>query len=472
MQKLNIAIPQDAVWILNKLNEGGHEAYIVGGCVRDSILGRMPQDWDITTSALPEETKTIFDHTFDTGIKHGTITVVLHHENYEVTTYRIDGEYADCRHPDEVSFTKKLNEDLLRRDFTMNAIAYHPKEGFRDPFHGQEDIAAGMIRGVGEPAKRFQEDALRILRGLRFAAVLDFSLEEETDRAARRYAPLLTKVSAERCAAELGKLLCGPAAGRILRAYPAVLGVVIPELLPMVGFAHRNAHHCYDVWTHTAVAVDHVPPRLPLRLAMLLHDMGKPDTFSLGEDGQGHFYGHPRRSVELAEGILTRLRFPRRTREQVLCLVRYHDAVIEESPQRVRRWLNKLGPERFFDLLEIQRGDASAQAPAYCTRLDHLRRLEKIAGEVLAEAPCLTVRELAVGGRELLALGYQGPAIGMALRRLLDCVLEGTLPNEKTALLQYLEQIDAKKSEGKTNPRAKPKKESEKCSYLIILLKN
>lgn len=226
---------------------------------------------------------------------------------------------------------------------------------------------------------------------------------------------------------------------------------MIPELLPMVGFAHRNAHHCYDVWTHTAVAVDHVPPRLPLRLAMLLHDMGKPDTFSLGEDGQGHFYGHPRRSVELAEGILTRLRFPRRTREQVLCLVRYHDAVIEESPQRVRRWLNKLGPERFFDLLEIQRGDASAQAPAYCTRLDHLRRLEKIAGEVLAEAPCLTVRELAVGGRELLALGYQGPAIGMALRRLLDCVLEGTLPNEKTALLQYLEQIDAKKSEGKRN---------------------
>ena len=182
MQKLNIAIPQDAVWILNKLNEGGHEAYIVGGCVRDSILGRMPQDWDITTSALPEETKTIFDHTFDTGIKHGTITVVLHHENYEVTTYRIDGEYADCRHPDEVSFTKKLNEDLLRRDFTMNAIAYHPKEGFRDPFHGQEDIAAGMIRGVGEPAKRFQEDALRMLRCVRFPRSLALRLTPKHGR--------------------------------------------------------------------------------------------------------------------------------------------------------------------------------------------------------------------------------------------------------------------------------------------------
>lgn len=210
MQKLNIAIPQDAVWILNKLNEGGHEAYIVGGCVRDSILGRMPQDWDITTSALPEEIKTIFDHTFDTGIKHGTITVVLHHENYEVTTYRIDGEYADCRHPDEVSFTKKLNEDLLRRDFTMNAIAYHPKEGFRDPFHGQEDIAAGIIRGVGEPAKRFQEDALRMLRCVRFSAQLGFAIDPETWAALCANTALIQKISAERIREELQKLWACP----------------------------------------------------------------------------------------------------------------------------------------------------------------------------------------------------------------------------------------------------------------------
>ena len=215
MQKLNIAIPQDAVWILNKLNEGGHEAYIVGGCVRDSILGRMPQDWDITTSALPEETKTIFDPTFDTGIKHGTITVVLHHENYEVTTYRIDGEYADCRHPDEVSFTKKLNEDLLRRDFTMNAIAYHPKEGFRDPFHGQEDIAAGMIRGVGEPAKRFQEDALRMLRCVRFSAQLGFAIDPETWAALCANTALIQKISAERIREELQKLWLAPFAKKM-----------------------------------------------------------------------------------------------------------------------------------------------------------------------------------------------------------------------------------------------------------------
>ena len=446
-------IAPPAARALARLHEAGFEAWLVGGCVRDMLLGCAPKDYDLATSARPEETKAVFqgETVLETGIRHGTVTVLLEGMPLEITTYRVDGAYSDARHPDGVTFADNLRADAARRDFTINAMAYAPGRGLRDYFGGQADLRAGCLRAVGDPGTRFHEDALRILRGLRFAAVLDFSLEEETDRAARRYAPLLTKVSAERCAAELGKLLCGPAAGRILRAYPAVLGVVIPELLPMVGFAHRNAHHCYDVWTHTAVAVDHVPPRLPLRLAMLLHDMGKPDTFSLGEDGQGHFYGHPRRSVELAEGILTRLRFPRRTREQVLCLVRYHDAVIEESPQRVRRWLNKLGPERFFDLLEIQRGDASAQAPAYCTRLDHLRRLEKIAGEVLAEAPCLTVRELAVGGRELLALGYQGPAIGMALRRLLDCVLEGTLPNEKTALLQYLEQIDAKKSEGKRN---------------------
>ena len=382
-------IAPPAARALARLHEAGFEAWLVGGCVRDMLLGCAPKDYDLATSARPEETKAVFqgETVLETGIRHGTVTVLLEGMPLEITTYRVDGAYSDARHPDGVTFADNLRADAARRDFTINAMAYAPGQGLRDYFGGQADLRAGCLRAVGDPGTRFQEDALRILRGLRFAAVL----------------------------------------------------------------AHRNAHHCYDVWTHTAVAVDHVPPRLPLRLAMLLHDMGKPDTFSLGEDGQGHFYGHPRRSVELAEGILTRLRFPRRTREQVLCLVRYHDAVIEESPQRVRRWLNKLGPERFFDLLEIQRGDASAQAPAYCTRLDHLRRLEKIAGEVLAEAPCLTVRELAVGGRELLALGYQGPAIGMALRRLLDCVLEGTLPNEKTALLQYLEQIDAKKSEGKRN---------------------
>ena len=244
-------IAPPAARALARLHEAGFEAWLVGGCVRDMLLGCAPKDYDLATSARPEETKAVFqgETVLETGIRHGTVTVLLEGMPLEITTYRVDGAYSDARHPDGVTFADNLRADAARRDFTINAMAYAPGRGLRDYFGGQADLRAGCLRAVGDPGTRFQEDALRILRGLRFAAVLDFSLEEETDRAARRYAPLLTKVSAERCAAELGKLLCGPAAGRILRAYPAVLGVVIPELLPMVGFAHRNAHHCYDVWT-------------------------------------------------------------------------------------------------------------------------------------------------------------------------------------------------------------------------------
>ena len=455
---MNLPLSPGAAKALALLQAAGYEAWIVGGCVRDALLGLPPKDYDLTTSALPEETQRVFAAypRIETGLRHGTVTVLLEGEPLEITTYRVDGVYSDARHPDGVTFTRSLRQDAARRDFTINAMAYAPGQGLQDFFGGQADLARGILRAVGAAEKRFREDALRILRALRFASVLDFTLEGETARAARACAPLLAAVSAERVSGELGKLLCGKAAGRVLRDYPDVLGVVLPEILPMVGLDHRNPHHCYDVWTHTTVAVDHVPPELPLRLAMLLHDIGKPDTFSLGEDGQGHFYGHPRRSVELAEGILSRLRFPRRTRERVLTLVRYHDAVLEESPQRVRRWLNKLGPEVFFDLLAIQGGDAAAQAPAYCTRLDHLRRLEALARQVLDQAPCLTVRDLAVGGEGLLALGYRGPAIGRALRALLDQVLSETVSNEKNALLQRLAQMDAENTE-KMEPCSKKK---------------
>lgn len=455
---MNLPLSPGAAKALALLQAAGYEAWIVGGCVRDALLGLPPKDYDLTTSALPEETQRVFAAypRIETGLRHGTVTVLLEGEPLEITTYRVDGVYSDARHPDGVTFTRSLRQDAARRDFTINAMAYAPGWGLQDFFGGQADLARGILRAVGAAEKRFREDALRILRALRFASVLDFTLEGETARAARACAPLLAAVSAERVSGELGKLLCGKAAGRVLRDYPDVLGVVLPEILPMVGLDHRNPHHCYDVWTHTTVAVDHVPPELPLRLAMLLHDIGKPDTFSLGEDGQGHFYGHPRRSVELAEGILSRLRFPRRTRERVLTLVRYHDAVLEESPQRVRRWLNKLGPEVFFDLLAIQGGDAAAQAPAYCTRLDHLRRLETLARQVLDQAPCLTVRDLAVGGEDLLALGYRGPAIGRALRALLDQVLSETVSNEKNALLQRLAQMDAENTE-KMEPCSKKK---------------
>lgn len=442
-------LPPQVLDALDRLHQAGYEAWIVGGCVRDLLLGRVPTDYDITTSALPPQTKEVFRdrRVVETGIRHGTVTLLEEGMPLEITTYRVDGTYSDARHPDGVTFTTSLREDAARRDFTVNAMAYAPGLGLRDYFGGQEDLARRLIRAVGDPDRRFQEDALRVLRAIRFASVLDFALEEETAAAARRQAAGLQKVSAERVFQELSKLLCGPKAGQVLLAYPDILGQVIPELLPMVGFDHRNCHHCYDVYTHTAVAVDHVPPQLPLRLAMLLHDIGKPDTFSLGEDGQGHFYGHPRRSVELAEGILLRLRAPKKLREQVLTLVRYHDAQIEEDPARLRRWLHKLGPEGFFSLLAIQRGDAAGQAPAYCTRIERADWLESQARALLAQMPCLTLADLAVNGHDLLQLGYRGPALGRALQRLLEEVLAGRLANEKAALLQWTRENDAKKEE-------------------------
>lgn len=442
-------LPPQVLDALDRLHQAGYEAWIVGGCVRDLLLGRVPTDYDITTSALPPQTKEVFRdrRVVETGIRHGTVTLLEEGMPLEITTYRVDGTYSDARHPDGVTFTTSLREDAARRDFTVNAMAYAPGLGLRDDFGGQEDLAHRLIRAVGDPDRRFQEDALRVLRAIRFASVLDFALEEQTAAAARRQAAGLQKVSAERVFQELSKLLCGPKAGQVLLAYPDILGQVIPELLPMVGFDHRNRHHCYDVYTHTAVAVDHVPPQLPLRLAMLLHDIGKPDTFSLGEDGQGHFYGHPRRSVELAEGILLRLRAPKKLREQVLTLVRYHDVQIEEDPARLRRWLHKLGPEGFFALLAIQRGDAAGQAPAYCTRIERADRLESQARALLAQTPCLTLADLAVNGHDLLQLGYRGPALGRALQRLLEEVLAGRLANEKAALLQWTRENDAKKEE-------------------------
>lgn len=435
---MTFPISPQAACALDLLRAAGHEAWIVGGCVRDYLLGLTPKDFDITTSALPEETKAVFAefHVIETGIRHGTVTVVLDGEPLEITTYRVDGGYTDARHPDGVTFTRSLREDAARRDFTMNAMAYAPGEGLRDFFGGQADVKAGVIRAVGDPNLRFQEDALRILRAIRFASVLGFSLEPETEQAARTYASLLQKVSAERVAQELSKLLCGKNAGRILTTYPDILGQVIPELLPMVGFDQRNIHHCHDLLTHTAVAVDHVPPVLHLRLAMLLHDIGKPGTFSLGEDGQGHFYGHAKESLRMAGEILCRLRYPKAVIEKAETLIRYHDSALEA--ERIRRWLNRLGEETFFDLLEVKRADTAALAPAFCTRMETFDRLEQSAKEILSEAPCLQIRDLAVNGHDLMALGYSGKAIGSVQRHLLDQILEGTLSNKKAEILWYL----------------------------------
>lgn len=441
-------IAPQAAQAIQRLRDAGYEAWIVGGCVRDFLLGRTPTDYDLTTSALPEETEAVFagEKRIETGLQHGTVTVVLDGMPLEITTYRVDGGYTDARHPDGVTFTRSLREDAARRDFTINAMAYAPGAGLQDFFGGQEDLAAGVLRAVGEPDRRFQEDALRILRAIRFASVLGFELDPETDAAARRNAPLLTKISAERVFAELSKLLCGPGAGKILLAYPDILGVVLPELTPMVGFEQHNVHHCYDVYTHTAVAVDHVPPDLTLRLAMLFHDIGKPATFSMGEDGQGHFYGHPKVSAALAEESLTRLRAPKRLREAVVRLVEVHDWPLSTEPRLIRRRLHQLGEELFFALLAVQKGDAAACSLSDCTREDGRIEVETMARELLAQGACLSVRDLAVNGRDVMALGYCGPGVGAALRLLLERVIAGEIPNEKAALLQSLEAEDAKKA--------------------------
>ena len=434
-------IPPYAASALDRLTAAGHEAWLVGGCVRDFLLGREPGDYDIAASALPEETEAVFAgaRLIETGLKHGTVTVVLEGHPLEITTFRVDGTYADARHPDRVTFTRSLREDAARRDFTVNAMAYHPDRGLWDGFGGQEDLKHRIIRCVGDPETRFREDGLRILRALRFAAVLDFAVEPETERALRRTAPLLGQIAAERLSVELGKLLCGPGAGRVLGDYPDILGVILPELPPMAGFDQKNDHHCYDLLTHTAAAVDSAPPDLILRLTMLLHDIGKPETFTLGEDGQGHFYGHAKRSAAMADEILRRLRYPNRIRERVLTLIRCHDAPLEPEAKQVRRRLNKLGEETFFDLLAVRRADTLALALPYRSRTGTLDEIEALARSILAERPCLTRRDLAVDGHDLMALGCQGPALGRALRSLLDRVAEGSLPNEREALLAVLE---------------------------------
>ena len=397
-------IPSYAQTALDRLTAAGFESWLVGGCVRDLLLGRTPGDYDVCTAALPEETESVFagERLIETGLKHGTVTVILDGHPLEITTYRVDGTYADARHPDQVTFTRSLREDAARRDFTVNAMAYHPDRGLWDGFGG-------------------------------------LTLDPETEKAVRSTAHLLEKIAPERLSAELTKLLCGPGAGAVLGEYPDILGELIPELGPMVGFDQRNIHHCHDLLTHTAAAVDNIPPDPALRLAMLLHDVGKPETFSLGEDGQGHFYGHAKRSVELADAILRRLRYPNHLREKAVTLIRFHDAPLTPDPRPIRRWLNKLGEETFFDLIAVHRADTLALAPAYHSRTAELDRVEALARDILAEAPCLTLRDLAVDGHDLMALGYAGPALGAALRSLLDGVLEGDLDNTREALLAALE---------------------------------
>lgn len=423
--------------VLTALEAAGYEAWCVGGCVRDLMLGRAPEDWDVTTNALPEATMALFgSHAFPTGLRHGTVTVREEHRSVEVTTYRVDGDYHDHRRPDTVVFTPSLEEDLRRRDFTVNAMALSLRGDLRDLFGGQADLKAGVLRCVGKPERRFGEDALRILRGLRFAAVLGFAMDPATAAGIHGHRALLKDIAAERIQVELFKLLCGKDAAAVLREYPDVVGVFWPEILPMVGFDQRNRHHCYDVWEHTLHAVEAVEPEPVLRCAMLLHDVGKPRCFTVDQDGNGHFYGHPEISRELADDMLRRLKCAAAFRETVVRLVEWHDRNIPRTDRGLRRALRALGEEDLRRLILVKRADNLAQAPEYRDTQREIDRAEAILDKLVAADACFSLGQLTVNGRDLAALGLSGPEIGRTLNALLDKVVDGELPNERTALLE------------------------------------
>ena len=435
-------MPQEVRSLLARLESAGYQGWAVGGCVRDTLRGAVPSDWDVTTDARPERVMALFgERAIPTGLKHGTVTVCAGETHVEVTTFRRDGTYSDHRRPDAVQFSSSLEEDLARRDLTVNAMAMDLRGHICDPFGGQEDLSRRVLRCVGDPLRRLDEDTLRIMRTLRFAAVLGFAIEPDTSAALHRRAPLLADIAAERILVEMNKLLTGEHMASVLLAYPDVLGVFLPELLPCVGFDQRNVHHCYDVWTHSVYAASAIAPDAVLRWAMLLHDIGKPDCFTVDEHGTGHFYGHPARSAELAEAICRRLRMDKKSAQRIVTLVRWHDRDIPWTEKAVARAARQLGEETLRQLLAVKRADNRAQSPLCRGRAADIDRAEAILDDLLARQSCFSLRELAVRGNDLTALGLRGPAVGEALQKLLDAVMDGSVPNERPALLAQAQKL-------------------------------
>lgn len=432
---------------MNTLEAAGHSVYAVGGCVRDWLLGLTPQDFDLCTSALPEQLQQIFadQELVLAGVKHGTVGVVCSGDVVEITTYRTEGGYADSRHPDWVRFVDRIEDDLARRDFTVNAMAWSPSRGLKDPFGGVSDLNQGILRAVGTPRQRFQEDALRILRGARFGARFRLQPEDRTYEAMIQCAPLMDDLARERVFSELCKLLMAATEEDLLR-YAPIVTQVIPELKPAVGFDQHSRHHAYDLYTHIAHVTASVPKALPLRWAALLHDVGKPGTFTRDAQGQGHFYGHAQEGAILTHEILRRLKAPTELREQVTTLVAQHMTPLLPQRKVLRRRLSRLGVPLTQSLLELQQADMGSKGTGlHPEETEHFRQVRLLMDQLLEEDACLTLRDLAVNGRDLMQLGIPaGKELGKCLQNLLDAVLDEALPNEKEPLLEaakgFLEQ--------------------------------
>lgn len=442
---MRIKMPAAVNMIIEVLQQRGYEAFAVGGCVRDSILGRIPDDWDITTSASPYQVKELFQRTVDTGLQHGTVTVMVGNTGYEVTTYRIDGEYEDGRHPKEVLFTSNLTEDLKRRDFTINAMAYSQEQGLIDAFGGMDDMQNKIIRCVGDPWKRFGEDALRILRAVRFAAQLGFVIEEKTKQAIVELAPTLVKISAERIQTEMVKLLISDRSQLWKTVYETgITKIIMPEFDRMMETEQNNPHHIGTVGEHTLLALTKVEKNKVLRLTMLLHDLGKYETRTTDEQGTDHFYGHGKAGEELAKKILRRLKFDNDTIRQVTKLVLWHDYRVTPERKAVRRAVNKVGEDLFPLLLKIQRADYQAQSEYRREeKMQRLSQVEEIYNEILENKECVSLKTLAVTGRDLIHEGMKpGPQLGATLQQLLEVVLEQPEMNEKEKLLEYWKTIN------------------------------
>lgn len=439
---MRIQVPEKANQVISVLTEAGFEAYVVGGCVRDAILGRTASDWDITTNARPEQVKALFPRTVDTGLQHGTVTVLQGKEGFEVTTYRIDGEYLDGRHPEQVTFTPSLLEDLKRRDFTINAMAYNDKEGLVDAFDGLGDLERGQIRCVGNPGERFTEDALRILRAVRFSAQLGFGIEEKTQAALSEFAPRLSKVSAERIQTELVKLLVSPHPEVFRTVWETgISAVILPEFDRCMETGQNNPHHCWSVGEHTLHALPFVEAQKALRLAVLLHDIGKPLTRTTDAEGIDHFYGHAEKGAELAGRIMRRLKFDNDTRKRVVKLVQTHDDLQTGTTQRsVRRAVHRIGAEVFPDYLKVRRADIMAQNPEVREeKLGKLAEVEAVYQRILEEQNCLSLKDLAVTGKDLIEVGIEpGPELGRILNELLELVIEHPEYNTKEYLLERI----------------------------------